>query len=430
MRCLFAPDRHEGERPGICRQPAAILKKHQYKRLPVIPRRRAQTYKGEWNDLRVWMSRETGGEDGAIEAWQRSVADFIHMPHTAAISSGRRGMAAIFEYLRLGAGDEVIIPAYTLGELIPLIRSLGAAVVPADIDPATLNVTAETVRRRITPKTKAVLALHAFGAPCPIASILSLASQSGIAVIEDCAHSLGAGIGGGMTGTFGFASFFSFEPTKPANTFGGGMVATRDRGLADFVKSRTLDDRSDLAPFKKRMRAVRMERFMFASGLAFPALFLLATPQTKAVMNRLYRSVQHAFPGAVGYSAIQARLGLKKIQDLPDRIESRHQRVLQLQSLLRPEIRIQRLEKGATSTWYFLVAVLPVAAAPVRKRLLMKGIDAGVGAEIADNCAQLLGWTDCPNVDQVFPHAIALPIFDGITESQMERVAHALNRSF
>ena len=61
---------------------------------------------------------------------------------------------------------------------------------------------------------------------------------------------------------------------------------------------------------------------------------------------------------------------------------------------------------------------------------LMRGIDAGVGAEIADNCAQLLGWTDCPGVDRVFPHAIALPIFDGITEAQIERVARALHKSF
>ena len=147
-------------------------------------------------------------------------------------------------------------------------------------------------------------------------------------------------------------------------------------------------------------------------------------------MNRLYRSAQHAFPGSVRYSPVQARLGLKKIQGLPDRIRERHQRALQLQSLLGPDIRVQRLEEGATSTWYFLVAVLPVAAGPVRKRLLMRGIDAGVEAEIADNCAQLLGWTDCPGVDEVFHNAIALPIFDGITKRQVARIAHTLNKAF
>ena len=66
----------------------------------------------------------------------------------------------------------------------------------------------------------------------------------------------------------------------------------------------------------------------------------------------------------------------------------------------------------------------------MRKRLLLKGIDAGVEAEIADNCAQLLGWTDGPNVDHVYPRAIDLPMFDGITEQQIERVARALNKSF
>ncbi len=396
----------------------------------MIPRRRAHTYPGEWNDLRNGLRGGTGHDEGIVEAWQRSVADFVGMPHAAAISSGRRGMAAIFEYLHLGPGDEVVIPAYTLGDLIPLIKNFGAEVVPADIDPETLNVTAASVERRITPKTKAVMVLHAFGSPCPIAPITALAARSGITVIEDCAHSLGATIAGHMTGSFGFASFFSFEPTKPVNTFGGGMVATRDSGLTDYIRSRTLADRDDLEPLKGKVKAIRMEQFMFASGLALPPLYLLATPQTRAVMNRLYRTTQFTVPGAVRYSSIQAGLGLRKIQDLPGRIEARHRRVRQLQSLLRPEVRIQRLEEGAASTWYFLVAVLPVSAAPVRKRLLMRGIDAGVGAEIADNCAQLLGWTDCPGVDRVFPHAIALPIFDGITEAQIERVARALHKSF
>ena len=236
----------------------------------MIPRRRAHTCPGEWNELRDWMSQAAGSGSGTIEAWQKCIADFVDMPHTTAISSGRRGMAAIFEYLRLGAGDEVIIPAYTLGELIPLIKSFGAEVVPADIDPETFNVTAETVGRRITAKTKAILVLHVFGSPCPIDSIVSLASQSGIAVIEDCAHSLGAEINGRMTGSFGLASFFSFETSKPVNTFGGGMVVTRDSGLADFVKSKTLDDREDLAPLQKKIHVVRTEYFMFASRLAFP----------------------------------------------------------------------------------------------------------------------------------------------------------------
>jgi len=395
----------------------------------VIPRRQAHAYPREGKDIEHWMA-EGAGDLSSIAVWERAVADFVGVPHTAAISSGRRGMAAIFEYLKLGAGDEVIIPAYTLGELIPLITNFGAQVVPADIDPRTLNVTAETVAQHITAKTKAILVLHAFGAPCPVEGIVSRAAKHNIPVIEDCAHSLGACIEGRMTGSFGFASFFSFETTKPVNTYGGGMVATHDGGLADFVRSRTAGDRDDLAPFKKKLGVVRMERFMFATRLAFPPLYLLATPQTKAVMNRLYRSAQHAFPGSVRYSPVQARLGLKKIQDLPARIETRRQRVGQLQSLLRPEVRLQRLAGGASSTWYFAVAVLPVAAEPVRRRLLMKGIDAGVGAEIADNCAELLGRSDCPQVDAVFPRAIALPIFDGITEGQIERVARALNRSF
>ena len=88
---------------------------------------------------------------------------------------------------------------------------------------------------------------------------------------------------------------------------------------------------------------------------------------------------------------------------------------------------MQEIAPGSRSTIYFLIALLPSDAAPIRRRLLWRGIDAAIEDEIADDCAALLGYDDCPNVRQICRRAMALPMFDGITGSQVRRTANALN---
>jgi len=394
----------------------------------VIPRRWVQMDPGELAGVARGLHAEGVPDEGIVAQWEETLAQYVGVPYAAAVNSGRRGMALIFDHLGLGAGDEVIIPAYTLGDLVPLIQAFGAKVVCADTDPGTLNLTPETVEARMTPRTKAILVLHAFGAPCAIERIAASGARHGIPVIEDCAHSLGATSQGKQTGSFGYAAFFSFETTKPVNTFGGGMVVTRDAALIQHIRQKTAKDAHDLSSVSQKLRATRTEQRLFITRLGFPFLYLLATPSLKGLMNRVYRSVgQHAPPSTVRYSPVQAQLGLRKIATLPERIELRKHRAERLRSLLKPTIRTQQLEEGTESTWYFFVATLPRPVAPIRKKLLLRGIDAGVENEIADDCAALLGYADCPNVARVFSHAIALPMYDGIPEKSLARVARALN---
>lgn len=384
-------------------------------------------YEGERVDIRQWAQKAVAEDEGLVTLWEQAVAAYIGVPHTAAVSSGRGAMTLIFEHLGLGAGDEVIVPAYTLGELLPLIEGFNAKAVPADIDPETLNLDPGGVERRITPRTKAILALHAFGVPCAVEAIVALADRHGIPVIEDCAHSLGATVSGRATGAFGYAAFFSFETTKPVNTFGGGMVASQDKALIDAIHQKTAAFPYDLDLAKKKMRANRTEQRLFSTGLAFPLLYLLATPSLRGLMNRLYRGAQHLPCGQARYSPVQAKLGVAKLATLDQRIRVRKERAELYRSLLKPGLRIQRIGEDREATWYFLVAILPRPAVAIRKRLLFRGIDAGIEEEIADNCAELLGYTDCPNIADVYPRAIDLPMFDGISQSTVERVTHALN---
>jgi perosamine synthetase len=391
----------------------------------MMPRRLPHFCPGEAHDIKQWL-REEGSQE-AVTAWEAAIADYVGMPAAAAVSSGRQGMVLILEHLGIGQGDEVIIPAYTLKDLAVLIQKLGARPVPADISPDTLNVTPQAIRARLNSRTKAVIALHAFGVPCPIEEVVAVAKEREIPVIEDCAHALGASVGGRQVGTFGEAAFFSFEATKPVNTFGGGMVVSRDDALLEKVRAHNARGADDSGPFEKKTRAARTERLLFATKLAFPFLYLLATPQLRRPVERAYRSVLHAPPKKVRYLPAQAKLGLRKLPSLAERIRQRRRQADLLAGLLRPDIDVQRVESDCTTTWYFFVALLPCEASKVRKGLLMRGIDAGIEDEIADNCARLLEDHQCPNVHGVYSRAIVLPLHEGLSDPDIEKLARTLN---
>ncbi len=393
----------------------------------MIPRRRAQVDPDEFAFIAGIL--EAGSPPvRAVERFEQAVASRVCRKEAVALSSGRRAMTAILRHIGIAPGDEVIIPAYTLGDLIPLIESLGATVVPADIDPTTFNLTTASVGARITSRTRAILALHLFGAPCPIEEIVALGARHGIPVVEDCAHALGASCRGRPAGSFGYAAFFSFETTKPVNTYGGGMVVTDDTDLASALRAVRTGDRPMLSQFRRKYTAVLAEDILFRTGLAAPFLLLLATPQFQEWMSRFYRRFQHAPPADLEYLPIQAELGLRKLRTLDARTAEREEIALRYRAHLAPEIDLQEVGAGDRSSWYFLVARLPCEAAPIRRALLRHGIDAGVGDEIADDCAARLGRDDCPVVADVHRRALALPMFEGLAEQDLRRVAHTVNR--
>ncbi len=373
--------------------------------------------------------KATGPEaDAAIREWEDRIAAYLGTPGAAAVNSGRQGLRIIMEKLGIGSGDEMIVPAYTLGEMMPFVQSLGVTLVPADIDPSTFNITPDSVAQRITPKTKAVLALHVFGMPCDIEGIAALAARHGLLLIEDCAHALGATVKGRPVGSFGDAAFFSFEVTKMVNTCGGGIVTARDQAVVEAVRSFNAGLPAGYVSLSRKLDSTLLEQWLFRTRLMYLPLFLLASPRLQPLMNKLYRGSQHTQKKRERYTPAQARMGLGKMNTLGERLELRRNRAALMTSLLKPDIQPQHVPEGALSTWYFYVVLLPGDAAPIRQRLLLRGVDAGAGNEIMDNCAALLGYEDCPYVTDVFRRALALPMFDGIPEKACERVIKTLNR--
>lgn len=393
----------------------------------MIPRRWVEWAPGEWECLEKLRAGSTGDET-AIAEWEKAVARFTNVPHAAAVSSGRQGMLAILKQLGVGPNHEVVVPAYTLGDLLPIIQGLGAIPVPADISLDTFNVTAETIKSRITSRTRAILALHAFGAPADMPAILDVAGKRQIPVIEDCAHSLGSTLSGQPTGSFGYAGFFSFEYNKPVNTWGGGMVVTRHANLAENVRERQHGGVSDPAFLLSKIRAMQTEQRMFQTGVAFVPLMLFALPGVRGIMARAYRRMQRTTPPRLRYLPEQAQIGIGKLATLHERIAVREAAATAYRELLHPRIRPQRLLPGASSTWYFFVARLPRPARIPRIRLLLNGIDAGIEHEIADDCAAILNDAGCPNAAQLYRTAVALPMFDSITYEQIKKTARIVNK--
>lgn len=392
----------------------------------MIPRRKAYIQKSELRKI-VWMLlRDDKKSLQYLREWEDAFARYLGVKFAVAISSGRVGMELILKSLKLNKGDKVIVPAYTLKDLVPIIQALGLKVVPADIDVDTFNLDPRSVAERITGRTKVILATHLFGSPCPIDEILKIAQDNSILVIEDCAHTVGAKFQGRQTGSFGQAAFFSFGTIKPINTYGGGMVATNDEELAGQVRQTITNHKNQKITLMKRIILAYLEDKLLPTPLAYPALYLLASARGKERMTTFYRSIQRS--PTVGYrlTGIQAFLGLKKIKTLEERNEKRRRQAGLLNSLLPDQVKPQQIGKEALPNYYFFVALLPGKVSEIRRQLLRHGIDAGIGDEIADDCGVMLGYRDCPNATRVFQHAIQLPLHEAISEHHIQWVAQVL----
>lgn len=167
-----------------------------------------------------------------VTRFEQEFAEWIGSKHAIACANGSAAVHCAVAALALQAGDEVITtPITDMGALTPILYE-GAVPVFADVDPATLNVTADTIRAQLTDRTKAIIVTHLFGRPCDMQPIMALADERGIPVIEDTAQAFGATLGEGdeqrPMGTIGKIGCFSLQQGKHITTGEGGIVCTDD----------------------------------------------------------------------------------------------------------------------------------------------------------------------------------------------------------
>jgi dTDP-3-amino-3,4,6-trideoxy-alpha-D-glucose transaminase len=171
-----------------------------------------------------------------VSAFEREFADYCGCAHAVGVANGTDAITIALRAMGVGPGDEVVVPSFTFYASAEAIPPTGARPVFCDIDPSTYCVTAETVRAALTPRTKAVIAVHLFGNVAPVAEIEAL----GVPVLEDAAQAAGStAADGAHTGALGTAATFSFFPSKNLACFGdGGIISTSDEQVAE--RARTL----------------------------------------------------------------------------------------------------------------------------------------------------------------------------------------------
>jgi dTDP-3-amino-3,4,6-trideoxy-alpha-D-glucose transaminase len=164
-----------------------------------------------------------------VAAFERESAAYLGVHEAIGVANGTDALVLVLDALGIGAGDEVICPAFTFYATAEAVARRGATPVFADVDAATMNLDPEDVGARITARTKAIIAVHLFGRPALVADLTRL----GVPVIEDAAQAFGSP----EIARTGVASTFSFYPTKNLFALGdGGLVSTEDQALAERVR--------------------------------------------------------------------------------------------------------------------------------------------------------------------------------------------------
>ena len=312
-----------------------------------------------------------------VAEFEASLARFVGRRYGMAVGSGTSALHLSLLALGISAGDEVILPSFTCAALLHALDAVGARPVLADIDPEDFNLSAETLKKKIRKKTRAVIVPHSFGRPADMKKILDF----GIPVIEDGTQALGSEAGGRPVGSFGAVSVFSFYATKMITTGEGGMVLTDSRKWADFVR--------DLRDYDKKTSY----RFRVNSKM----------------------------------TDLAAAMGVEQLKKLPDfigrrrEIAARYREFFQNQTAVLP-----KEDRERPHVYYRFVVRVPKAAKAWLKEISRQGIDAK--EPVFKPLHRYLGFQDSqfPATARAVKECVSLPIFPSLTDGELDEIGRVL----
>jgi dTDP-4-amino-4,6-dideoxygalactose transaminase len=362
-------------------------------------------------------------------------------PGTAiATAYGRMAFFHILRALDLPADSEIVIPALTFWVIPELARQAGLRPVFADVNADTFTLDPEALERAITPRTRAVVPTHLYGLPCDMDAIMKLARKHHLAVIEDCAHALGASYRGQPVGTFGDGALFSFQTIKPLNAFGGGMALVKDAEIARRVREQV-----DVLPWpgprriENRFKVAKAQRFFGRNGVftvtAFPILWATSWFDWNPDVY-LWEKIQPLKPLKPEYLErfpnVQAALALDGLQQFDEWTRATRAHAHAIDDVLRgtPDVQTPVAPSDRTHVYYQYCAYVPDRDDLV-KRCIRRGVD--IETLHVDVCPQLPIFADlspapAPNAERA-SHAVQVPVYASLTDRQVHRVATAVRRA-
>jgi perosamine synthetase len=328
---------------------------------------------------------------GFIDRFEGAFRQVTAAEHALAVSNGTVALHLAFHCLGIGPGDEVIVPTFTYIASVNTIAQTGATPVFVECRAGDWLIDPEDVRRKITPRTRAIVPVHLYGAICDMPAINAIAREHGLAVVEDCAEALGSTLNGRHVGTFGDIGTFSFFGNKTVTTGEGGMVTVRDPALAE------------------RMRRVKGQG---------------QSP------DRRYWHVELGFNYRM--TNICAAIGLAQIERL-DAILSRKRAIGSLYRNLLSDLPVtfQELAPGVVSSDWLVSLLLPQGCD--RAAVMASMLRANVDTRPVFYCAHHMPMYESSGSfmvsEDIAARGISLPSYPGLSDDDVTRVANALRQS-
>lgn len=343
-----------------------------------------------------------------VAEFERAFADRVGASHAVAVSSCTTALHLALLSSGIGAGDEVIVTPHSFIATSNAILHCGARPVFADIDPATLNMDPRLAAAAAGPRTKAILAVHQVGRPADLAALRRVASERGLALVEDAACAIGSAYQGRPIGdnTYSPLVCFSFHPRKVISTGDGGMITTGDADLA------------------KRLRLLR-QHGMSASDLQ--------RHQSKTVAAESYPILGYNYR----LTDVQAALGLAQLRRLDGIIERRRAIAARYDKELAPVAGVGVFAEPADSRWNhqtYLIRLNGSSAAgrdQFMQRLLEDGIATrrGIMSIHREPCyVERFGRQSFPESERASDQCVCLPLYTQMCDADIERVCDAVRR--
>ena len=180
------------------------------------------------------------GLGSTVFEFENKIKEYLGAKNVVAVNTGTTALHVALDASGISEGDEVIVPSLTFCASIQVITALRAIPVFCEVDSNTLNIDIDDVRKRITPKTRAIMPVHYCGNACDMDSLLDIGGEHNILIIEDAAHAFGSSYKGKKIGSFGDVTCFSYDPIKNITCGEGGAVVLSDDAIAEKIRRKRI----------------------------------------------------------------------------------------------------------------------------------------------------------------------------------------------
>ncbi len=234
-----------------------------------------------------------------VRSFEAEFAARVKVKHAVAVSSGTAALHLALMAAGVGAGDEVIVPSFTFLATATSVLLTGARPVLVDVDWETLNISGTSIKKAVTPRTKAIIVVHLYGLPVRMDEVMEVASEMGLVVIEDAAQAIGALYRGRPVGSIGDMGCFSFYATKNITTGEGGMVTTNNDELAERL--RLLRTHGQLEPSNPYILGYNYRMTEYAASLGRSQLkkldkFLMLRRRNARILTEILENTEAILP--------------------------------------------------------------------------------------------------------------------------------------